>query len=557
MATKNIPCVCGQYGFNTRTIWVVDGIQIIECLCGIRRVAQIEDSYTNRYESGSYHSEDRTGDTGHKAHAERFEHDYRVAKIRLKKMEKVISYGRNPYGRLLDVGCSNGAFIQAALDEHFEAWGCDLSTEAVPHALKDNVSTGDITSCGWERRSFDIITFNDVLEHIPDPVAALKTARGILKRTGVLVIDIPDMGCVDAIEQGPKFHHVKPHEHLWYWNASQLRNLLEANGFFVVKMEVPIPGKVTAYACVDASVEEIEILGPPGIGDILWTIPKLSGIREREAPCRIKYVVCIADQTKLGTRAKDFILLCPLIDSIEFRNVPLPRDAGNDNPALPQYELIANEHLEPQNKLLEDWRPELSTDWHNWIKVPENALQQAMMRLNGVTNLAVFYISSSIWNEVVARPDWTPKHYAETFIQLADAGIKPVLIGADWDAPYANEVGIEIAALGRNPSSIWLNLIGRTPIALAMAYMQLADVTVGIANGLPMIATYMMKPSIILWPETRISRTKVQWGKPFQTNWIPPQIRDSGLCTPMVIGKFTPADLVYEIKRKMKVMHAN
>jgi len=562
LAIKYLTCTCGTAIALSDHAWKVDGVQIVECVnCRTKRVEKIDDSYTTRYESGNYHSEDRTGDTGHPAHKERFDHDLEVAKSRLKRLQSVISYAANPplKRRLLDVGCSNGAFVQAASKYAWDAYGCDLSTEAVPHALKDFVATGDITSCGWQRRSFDAITFNDVLEHIPDPITALKAARGILKRTGMLVVDIPDMGCADAIAQGPKFKHVKPHEHLWYWNANQLRNLLEDTGFHVVKMEVPIAGKVTAYACPDASVEEIEILGPPGVGDIIWTLPKLAGIIERESPCRINYVVCVADQTKLGTRAKDFLLLCDMIDSIEFRDIPLPRDIGNDNPAIPRYELIANEWLEPQNKWLEDWRPELTTNWNDWrigITVPECAMEQARMRLGNTRIFAAFYVSSNIWNEVVCHPDWTAKHYAELFVALSDKGIKPVIIGAEWDRPYALDIAIEISKLGRNPAEIWINTSGKTPLPLAMAYMKLSTVTVGIANGLPMVATYLGVPSIILWPQAKVSHTKVQWGKEFQTNWIPPTLRKMSETspvlgyTPMVIGAFTVDDLYNKIVYK-------
>lgn len=553
MTTQFIPCVCGKNTATGNTDWIIDGIQIVECSCGVRRVYQIDDAYTDRYESGSYHAEDRSYDTGHLAHAERYEHDYRVAELRLKLLRKVLRTTGSEFDSILDIGCSNGAFVKAGLDDGWNAFGCDLSLDAAFRYIDtDRIRKGTIGECGWNRRSFDVITFNDVLEHIPDPLSALKTARGILKRTGMLVVDIPDMGCGDAIEQGPKFKHVKPHEHLWYWTASQLRDMLESNGFTVVSMKVPIPGKVTAYAMVSAEVEEIEILGPPGVGDIMWTLSKLKGIREREEPCRIKYVVCIAEQTKLATRAKDFLLLCDLIDSIEFRSVPLPRDIGNADPALSVYELIANDYLEPSNGIgesywLEDWRPELSTDWDIHVKIPECALQQARARLGDGSMFAVFYLSSMIYNQIITRPDWTPRDYAETFIKLAGCGIKPVIIGADWDSEYADEVAAEIIQLGHAPNKIWINTVGRTPIALAMAYMSLANVTVGIANGLPMIATYFKYPSIILWPEKGVSKTRVQWMKRFQTNWMSPEIRKSGLYKPLVVGTFTPTQLAEEV----------
>ena len=124
----------------------------------------------------------------------------------------------------------------------------------------------------------------------------------------------------------------------------------------------------------------------------------------------------------------------------------------------------------------------------------------------------------------------------------------PVIIGADWDRPYADEVAEELVNLGKVPTKVWLNLIGRTPVALAMAYMKIAKVTVGIANGLPMLAAYLNKPSVILWPQKDISSTRVQWGKIFQTSWVPPSILERKLYKAVVVGDVTVDKLFNAIR---------
>lgn len=550
MAETTLPCVCGN---TAAKLWAtVNKINLVECSCGIIRVEKIDkEAYSSLYTSGHYH-EIGSPDLPHAAagrepHKSRLDIDIEVANARLNKLQK---YAMN--GKLIDVGCANGAYMLVAEDRGFDVEGVDLAKDAAPKQIQHLIRVGDLRRVGFQRRYADIITFNDSFEHFIDPLTALQAARGILKRDGILVIEIPDMGCADAKSQRENFKHVKPHEHLWYFTATQLRELLEANGFTVIGMDVPVAGKVTAYASPAVTVEEIEILGPPGIGDVAWTLIKLKGIREKESPCRIKYVVCVEGETKLSTRSKDFLLMCKYIDSVEFRAVPLPRDIGCEDPSIPRYELIANAYLEPQNLFLEDWRPELETDWDLGIDVPEAAITQAKIRLGKIGKCAVFYLSSMIWNQVVARPDWTPKDYAELFIKLADNGIKPVVIGAFWDGDYTDEVSFEIGNAGREPAKVFLNLIGRTPVALAMAYMKLADVTIGIANGLPMLATYMGRPSIILWPTKGVSTTRVQWGEEFKVNWVPPEIRKTPLYTALSVGAFTVDNLFSEIKTKIE-----
>jgi hypothetical protein len=394
----------------------------------------------------------------------------------------------------------------------------------------------------------DVITFNDALEHFVDPVTALKAANGILKRDGILVVEVPDMGCADAVRQQAAFKHVKPHEHLWYFTSNQIRDFLEVNGFIVVGMDVPIPGKVTAYAMPVATVNEIEILGPPGVGDIVWTLHKLKGIREREAPCRVKYVICCDGDHKIVTRAKDFLGLCKHIDSIEFRPVPLPADTGCANPAEPVYSFLANDHFDPKQapfkgKLIEDWHPQLSDeDWDIGVEVPACALEQARLRTRKAGKYVTVYMSSHVWNRIVTEPLWTTKHWAELFIKLNAHGIKPLILGAGWDNDYLEDVASEIIGLGCVPVKTWINAVGRTTLPLAMAYMKNADCSIGIANGLPMLAPYLGTPTVMLWPVRGQSKVEAVFCPEFCYNWLPPKLRDENYKA-LAVGTFSVNDI--------------
>jgi hypothetical protein len=350
--------------------------------------------------------------------------------------------------------------------------------------------------------------------------------------------------------QREKFKHVKPHEHLWYFTATQLRDLLEANGFTVLGMDVPIPGKVTAYASPSVIVEEIEVHGPPGVGDILWTLQKLKNIREKEWPCRLKYVVCCDGDTKAVTRAKDFLLSCEYVDAVDFRYEPLPRDVGCEHPSKPIYELFPNDYLEPKvppfvGQFIEKWRPELADDWGPAFQISRAASEQVYRRTDGKDYVAI-YMSSHVWNWTVSEPAWTPKHWAELLIKLSDAGFRPVILGAGNDSEYARTVAENIVQAGRVPSKIWINLIDRTSLPLAMAYMHEARLTIGVANGLPMLPLYTGNKALIFWPTRGLSRTKAEFTKEFRTNWLPPHIRESGNYKDLIVGQFTVDDIFNE-----------
>ena len=562
MADTFLPCVCGE---SVSKAWAtVDEVAIVECACGVKRVSRIDrEAYESLYTSGKYHTEGSSdcphADEPRGDHKSRLDHDLDVARARCNQLSKY----KSKSGKLIDVGCANGAFMLIAEQEFgFTVAGVDLSLDGLASIqLKPLVRVGELNRVGFQRRFADVITFNDSFEHFVDPLSALRAANGILKRDGILVIEIPDMGCGDAIEQGPAFKHVKPHEHLWYFTATQLRDLLESNGFTVVGMCVPIPGKVTVYASPACTVNDIEVQGPPGVGDTLWTLQKLAPIYRKEYPCRIKYTICSSGSQKLVTRGRDFLLLCPYIHSIDFKNLdgqPLPRDVGCTDPSVPIYELFPNDFLEPKvpplaGGMIENWRPELENQWYQPFDIPAAAQKQAHLRLmkfNG--KYITVYMSSHIWNAVVSEPHWTPAHWAELLIKLRASGYVPVILGAAADADYANTVASEIIQQGSNPSAVWINAIDRTPLPLAMAYMHGAAVTVGVANGLPMLPPYTGAKSIIFWPTRGKCNTKVLWSPEFETGWLPPHIRESGRYTSLVVGEMTVQSLYDEIMRKVE-----
>ena len=99
-------------------------------------------------------------------------------------------------GKLLDVGCGNGAFLRA-FGQQFGEWemaGLELDEkhkdliEAIPGVT--TFYTGSIDNV---HDTFDIIVLIHALEHIPHPVEYLKSLRKYLKPDGLLFIEVPDL----------------------------------------------------------------------------------------------------------------------------------------------------------------------------------------------------------------------------------------------------------------------------------------------------------------------------------------------------------------------------
>jgi 2-polyprenyl-3-methyl-5-hydroxy-6-metoxy-1,4-benzoquinol methylase len=198
---------------------------------------QTKEQYEAQYLTGSYQkSSDRH--SGCVPYGERYEHDLEVSIKRWVRYGEVLNGKTHNLRSALDVGCANGAFVDAALSNDVSGWGIDLSIVRSPHPRYAASRVFDLPE--YFPRQFDLITYHDVLEHVIDPAAELVAARKVSTLGGVIIIDVPDVSTPEG------HHHYKP-EHLWYFNEEALRRLLASARFEIVAGDRPIPGKLVVY----------------------------------------------------------------------------------------------------------------------------------------------------------------------------------------------------------------------------------------------------------------------------------------------------------------------
>jgi len=149
-----------------------------------------------------------------------------------------------PRGKLLDVGCAEGAFLAAARRAGFEVEGTEISRHAAGQAataIGAVVHHGDLRDAALPRASFDIVTIWHVLEHMLRPGESLREARRILKPGGFLLVAVPNrsntiFGAVYRIARGRPLHLYEPddrEQHLHYWDPASLQTSLASHGFDV------------------------------------------------------------------------------------------------------------------------------------------------------------------------------------------------------------------------------------------------------------------------------------------------------------------------------------
>lgn len=139
-------------------------------------------------------------------------------------------------GRILDVGCATGYFLEEAQNIGLEPWGVEISPYSAAIArqkFEDRIYEGTLETAGFPEGHFDVITLSDLLEHVTDPTLFLREVKRILAENGLLMIVTPNVASLSARLMADRWTHFK-REHIWYFSPGTIKSLLALNGFQLV-----------------------------------------------------------------------------------------------------------------------------------------------------------------------------------------------------------------------------------------------------------------------------------------------------------------------------------
>lgn len=151
--------------------------------------------------------------------------------------------------RLLDIGCGHGWFMEAAKACGMTCVGIepDLEMECRARSAGHSVIAGSFPDAMPEGARFDVITFNDVFEHLPDVNGATDILPDYLEPGGAVIVNLPVAdGLIFRMSRLAARFGVRhplarmwqaglPSPHLSYFTAMTLRRLFEAAGFNCVR----------------------------------------------------------------------------------------------------------------------------------------------------------------------------------------------------------------------------------------------------------------------------------------------------------------------------------
>lgn len=226
--------LCGNTA--TRPYCPQNGRGLVQCAeCGLVYVGeqpQPEELYALYGET--YFHNDESGEVGYTDYLADEANIRKTVNKRFDHIEKFAAQN----GRMLDVGCALGFFIDEASQRGWQVEGLDVSQYAVDYVRARfgyTVYNGSLSDVALPQAAYDLVTMYDVIEHVPDPRGYMQAVSDLLRTGGIFELATPDVGSLPARLTGKRWIGYKlSDEHVYYFSVKTLTRMLDETGFDVV-----------------------------------------------------------------------------------------------------------------------------------------------------------------------------------------------------------------------------------------------------------------------------------------------------------------------------------
>jgi len=182
-----------------------------------------------------------------------------TAELLLKRVERFIRPGK-----LLDVGCAAGHFMEAAANRGWDVWGVEISEYSAALAKSkfgERIINGSFLDANLRENFFDCLLMSDVLEHLSDPHPALEKTCRLLRPGGLLVVVTPDTSALISKIFG-QYWITFQEEHLIYFNRHNIKIFLKRYAFEILCLAIAVKVFNLNYMKAQLSVNYTPIVTP-------------------------------------------------------------------------------------------------------------------------------------------------------------------------------------------------------------------------------------------------------------------------------------------------------
>jgi len=243
MLSMQLACPACACTTAHRKLYSKNSCDILQCAqCGLGRAE------CSSFDVHNYYTEDYFSGGSADGYV-----DYRGSESVLRReFARTVQFirGFRKNGRLLEIGCAYGFFLEEARD-FYDVAGIEIADAAVAFCRSRDLfvingvaEESVLTQFGM----LDVIVLLDVIEHLSDPQSTLALCREHLNPGGVIVITTGDFGSFYARLAGRNWRLMTPPQHLWFFTPQSIRGLSHSFG---LKMEAcDHPWKIVPLALI-------------------------------------------------------------------------------------------------------------------------------------------------------------------------------------------------------------------------------------------------------------------------------------------------------------------
>jgi len=156
----------------------------------------------------------------------------RVAYLR----ETVPGFG-GPETAVLDVGCGPGYFLEYLKEAGICGRGLEVSEACVAVCRERGLDVESGALGDEPDGAYTVVTLFDVLEHVGEPVAFMRTVRRKLRAGGYVLAFMPNLHSLAIYLMGAEHNMISPFHHRCFYDRRSLAFLADRSGFEIVRVE--------------------------------------------------------------------------------------------------------------------------------------------------------------------------------------------------------------------------------------------------------------------------------------------------------------------------------
>lgn len=216
---------------NEKLIFEILEIRLVECQkCGLIYLnPRIKKEDIMKYYPHTYYSK------GNKI--KKILEDWLTRMSNLRRFLTIYQYKRA--GRILDLGCGTGKFLERFNPKHWLRYGVEPNPVGYEIAVSKSgfkICSEELIDCHFPSFYFDVVTAWNVLEHIHNPRETLTEVKRILKEKGIFILSTPNVGGFGFKITKEHWFHLDFPRHFYLFNRFTLEKLLNLVGLKIVRI---------------------------------------------------------------------------------------------------------------------------------------------------------------------------------------------------------------------------------------------------------------------------------------------------------------------------------